>query len=79
MQNVKNTPVQETLKAININSFTECGINLFHGSISESHLSKEFENFLCAKSLYINSKNIPDYLFDLFEHLTNCASALDLI
>lgn len=79
MQNVKNTPVQETLKAININSFTECGINLFHGSISESHLSKEFENFLCAKSLYINSENIPDYLFDLFEHLTNCASALDLI
>ncbi|XP_042789225.1 NLR family CARD domain-containing protein 4 isoform X1 [Panthera leo] len=79
IQNVKNTTVQETLKAINISSFTECGINLFHESISKSDLSKEFEAFFCGKSLYINSENIPDYLFDFFEHLPNCASALDFI
>ncbi|XP_058407467.1 NLR family CARD domain-containing protein 4 [Diceros bicornis minor] len=79
MQNVKNSTVQETLKAININSFTECGINLFHESRFESALSKEFEDFFRGKSLYINSENIPDYLFDFFEHLPNCASALDFI
>uniref|UniRef100_A0A673T8W4 NLR family CARD domain-containing protein 4 n=1 Tax=Suricata suricatta TaxID=37032 RepID=A0A673T8W4_SURSU len=79
VQNVKNTTVQDTLKAININSFTKCGINLFHECISKSDLSKEFEAFFCGKSLYINSENIPDYLFDFFEHLPNCASALDFI
>ncbi|XP_037002480.2 NLR family CARD domain-containing protein 4 isoform X1 [Artibeus jamaicensis] len=79
MQNVKNTTVQEIRKAINVNSFTECGINLFHESISKSDLSEEFEAFFHGKSLYINSENIPDYLFDFFEHLPNCASALDFI
>nr|XP_008542653.1 PREDICTED: NLR family CARD domain-containing protein 4 isoform X1 [Equus przewalskii] len=78
-ENVKNTTVQETLKAININSFTECGINLFHESRFESALSEEFEAFFCGKSLYINSENIPDYLFDFFELLPNCASALDFV
>ncbi|XP_010808170.2 NLR family CARD domain-containing protein 4 isoform X2 [Bos javanicus] len=79
MQNMKSTTVQEILKAININSFTECGINLFHESISTSSLSKEFEDFFRGKSLYINSENIPDYLFDFFEDLPNCASALDFV
>ncbi|KAM9601594.1 NLR family CARD domain-containing protein 4 isoform 2-T3 [Trichechus inunguis] len=79
MQNVKNTNEQEILKAININSFAECGINLFHESMSKSALSKEFEAFFRGKSLYINSENIPGYLFDFFEHLPNCASALDFI
>ncbi|XP_013212840.2 NLR family CARD domain-containing protein 4 [Ictidomys tridecemlineatus] len=79
MQSLKNTSEQEILKAININSFAECGINLFHESISKSALSQEFEAFFRGKSLYINSDNIPDYLFDFFEHLPNCASALDFI
>ncbi|XP_053445300.1 NLR family CARD domain-containing protein 4 [Nycticebus coucang] len=79
MQSVKNTTEQEVLKAINTNSFVECGINLFHESISKSALSQEFEAFFCGKSLYISSENIPDYLFDFFEHLPNCASALDFI
>ncbi|XP_037663448.1 NLR family CARD domain-containing protein 4 isoform X2 [Choloepus didactylus] len=79
LQNVTNTTEQEILKAININSFAECGINLFHESISRSALSQEFEDFFRGKSLYINSENIPDYLFDFFEHLPNCASALDFI
>ncbi|KAJ1078370.1 hypothetical protein K5549_018723, partial [Capra hircus] len=79
MQNMKSTTVQEIQKAININSFTECGINLFHESISTSSLSNEFEAFFRGKSLYINSENIPDYLFDFFEDLPNCASALDFV
>ncbi|XP_066122953.1 NLR family CARD domain-containing protein 4 [Saccopteryx bilineata] len=79
MQNVKSTTSQEILKAININSFTEYGINLFQESISKSDLSEDFEDFFRGKSLYINSENIPDYLFDFFEHLPNCASALDFI
>ncbi|XP_062066160.1 NLR family CARD domain-containing protein 4 isoform X2 [Lepus europaeus] len=79
MQSVKNTTEQEILESININSFVECGINLFHESISKSALSQEFEAFFRGKSLYINSENIPDYLFDFFEHLPNCASALDLV
>ncbi|XP_054584498.1 NLR family CARD domain-containing protein 4 [Eptesicus fuscus] len=79
MQNVKSTTVQEILEAINISSFTECGINLFHESISKADLSEEFEAFFRGKSLYINSENIPDYLFDFFEHLPNCASALDFV
>ncbi|XP_024587842.1 NLR family CARD domain-containing protein 4 isoform X1 [Neophocaena asiaeorientalis asiaeorientalis] len=79
MQNVKSTTVQETLKAININSFTECGINLFCESISTSDLREEFEAFFHGKSLHINSEHIPDYLFDFFENLPNCASALDFV
>ncbi|XP_006835338.1 PREDICTED: NLR family CARD domain-containing protein 4 [Chrysochloris asiatica] len=79
IQNVKSTTEQEILKTININSFAECGIHLFHESISKSTLSQEFEDFFRGKSLYINSENIPDYLFDFFEHLPNCASALDFI
>ncbi|XP_006910431.1 NLR family CARD domain-containing protein 4 [Pteropus alecto] len=79
MQNVKSSTMQEILKAINMNAFTECGINLFQESISKSALSEEFEDFFRGKSLYINSENIPDYLFDFFEHLPNCASALDFI
>lgn len=69
MQHVKNTTVQETLKAININSFTECGINLFHGSISESDLTEEFEAFFCGKSLFINSEN---NLIIYFTSLNTC-------
>uniref|UniRef100_A0A8C9GTW2 NLR family CARD domain-containing protein 4 n=1 Tax=Piliocolobus tephrosceles TaxID=591936 RepID=A0A8C9GTW2_9PRIM len=79
LQSVKNTTEQEILKAININSFVECGIHLYHESSSKSALSQEFEAFFQGKSLYINSGNIPDYLFDFFEHLPNCASALDFI
>lgn len=79
MQNMKSTTVQEILKAINTSAFTECGINLFHESISKADLSEEFEAFFRGKSLYINSESIPDYLFDFFEHLPNCASALDFI
>uniref|UniRef100_G1S0P9 NLR family CARD domain-containing protein 4 n=1 Tax=Nomascus leucogenys TaxID=61853 RepID=G1S0P9_NOMLE len=79
LQSVKNTTEQEILKAININSFVECGIHLYQESTSKSALSQEFEAFFQGKSLYINSGNIPDYLFDFFEHLPNCASALDFI
>ncbi|XP_063086226.1 NLR family CARD domain-containing protein 4 isoform X2 [Cavia porcellus] len=79
IQSMNNTTDQEILKAININSFAECGINLFQESVSKSTLSHEFETFFHGKSLYINSENIPDYLFDFFECLPNCASALNLI
>ncbi|XP_045142993.1 NLR family CARD domain-containing protein 4 [Echinops telfairi] len=79
IQNVKDTAEQEILKALNVNAFAECGLHLFHESISKSALSQEFEVFFRGKSLYINSENIPDYLFDFFEHLPNCASALDFI
>ncbi|XP_019597191.2 NLR family CARD domain-containing protein 4 isoform X1 [Rhinolophus sinicus] len=79
IQNERSTAMQEILKAINVNSFTECGINLFQESISKSALSEEFEAFFRGKSLHINSESIPDYLFDFFEHLPNCASALDFI
>ncbi|XP_055474130.1 NLR family CARD domain-containing protein 4 [Psammomys obesus] len=79
MQSLRNTTEQDVLKAINVNSFVECGINLFSESISKSALSPEFEAFFSGKSLYINSENIPDYLFDFFEHLPNCASALDFV
>ncbi|KAG8504816.1 NLR family CARD domain-containing protein 4, partial [Galemys pyrenaicus] len=79
MQNVKNTSEQEIMKSLNINSFTECGINLFQDSISKASLSQEFEAFFSGKSSDINSENIPDNLFDFFEHLPNCASALDFI
>lgn len=79
IQSVNGTTDQEILKAINTNSFAECGINLFHESISKSTLSQEFETFFRGKSLYINSENIPDYLFDFFEHLPNCASALTFV
>ncbi|KAL1783525.1 NLR family CARD domain-containing protein 4 isoform X1 [Sigmodon hispidus] len=79
LQNMRNNTEQDILKARNINSFVECGINLFSESISESVLSKEFEAFFDGKSLHIDSENIPDYLFDFFEHLPNCASALDFV
>ncbi|XP_013373052.1 PREDICTED: NLR family CARD domain-containing protein 4 isoform X2 [Chinchilla lanigera] len=79
IQSMNNTTDQEILKAININSFAECGINLFQESVSKATLSQEFETFFHGKSLYINSENIPDYLFDFFEHLPNCASALNLV
>ncbi|XP_052042243.1 NLR family CARD domain-containing protein 4 isoform X2 [Apodemus sylvaticus] len=79
LQSLRNTTEQDLLKAININSFVECGINLFSESISKSALSQEFEAFFRGKSLYINSENIPDYLFDFFKYLPNCASALDFV
>ncbi|XP_069881428.1 NLR family CARD domain-containing protein 4 isoform X1 [Dipodomys merriami] len=79
IQSMASTREQELLKAINISSFAECGVSFFHESISRSALSQEFETFFRGKSLYINSDNIPDYLFDFFEHLPNCASALDFI
>ncbi|XP_031212352.1 NLR family CARD domain-containing protein 4 isoform X3 [Mastomys coucha] len=79
IQSLRNTTEQDVLKAININSFVECGINLFSESISQSALSEEFEAFFQGKSLYINSENIPDYLFDFFKYLPNCASALDFV
>nr|KAF6329128.1 NLR family CARD domain containing 4 [Pipistrellus kuhlii] len=79
MQHEKSTTVRDMLQAINISSFTECGINLFHESASEADLSEEFEAFFRGKSLYIHSENIPDYLFDFFERLPNCASALDVV
>ncbi|XP_035304194.1 NLR family CARD domain-containing protein 4 [Cricetulus griseus] len=79
VQSMRNTTEQDDLKAINTNSFVECGINLFLESISESALSQEFEAFFSGKSLHIDSENIPDYLFDFFEHLPNCVSALDFV
>ncbi|XP_051037807.1 NLR family CARD domain-containing protein 4 [Phodopus roborovskii] len=79
VQSMRNTTEQDDLKAINVNSFVECGINLFLESISESALSQEFEAFFNGKSLHIDSENIPDYLFDFFEHLPNCVSALDFV
>lgn len=79
IQSLRNTTEQDVLKAINVNSFVECGINLFSESMSKSDLSQEFEAFFQGKSLYINSENIPDYLFDFFEYLPNCASALDFV
>ncbi|XP_036026911.1 NLR family CARD domain-containing protein 4 [Onychomys torridus] len=79
LQSMRNATEQDYLKAINVNSFVECGINLFSESISRSALSQEFEAFFSGKSLYIDSENIPDYLFDFFEYLPNCASALDFV
>ncbi|XP_028634793.1 NLR family CARD domain-containing protein 4 [Grammomys surdaster] len=79
IQNLRNTTEQDLLKAINVNSFVECGINLFSESISKSALSQEFEAFFRGKSLYIDSENIPDYLFDFFEYLPNCARALAFV
>ncbi|XP_051023270.1 NLR family CARD domain-containing protein 4 [Acomys russatus] len=79
IQSLRNTTEQDVLKAINVNAFVECGINLFSESICKSALSQEFEAFFRGKSLCINSENIPDYLFDFFEYLPNCASALDFV
>ncbi|XP_040586816.1 NLR family CARD domain-containing protein 4 isoform X2 [Mesocricetus auratus] len=79
VQSMRNTTEQDDLKVININSFVECGINLFLESVSESALSQEFEAFFSGKSLHIDSESIPDYLFDFFEHLPNCVSALDFV
>ncbi|KAL6067511.1 hypothetical protein STEG23_018215 [Scotinomys teguina] len=79
LQNLRNTTEQDHLKAININSFVECGINLFCENMTRSTLSQEFEAFFKGKSLYIDSENIPDYLFVFFEHLPNCASALAFV
>lgn len=80
LQSLRNAATeQDYLKALNVNSFVECGINLFSESISRSVLSQEFEAFFSGKSLYIDSENIPDYLFDFFECLPNCVSALDFV
>lgn len=79
VQNLRNTTEQDDLKAASINSFVECGINLFSESMSKSALSQEFEVFFQGKSLHIYSENIPDYLFDFFKYLPNCASALDFV
>lgn len=79
LQSMRDTTEQDDLKAKNVNSFVECGINLFSESISKSALSQEFEAFFTGKSLFIDSENIPDYLFDFFEQLPNCVSALDFV
>ncbi|KAK7805946.1 hypothetical protein U0070_003812 [Myodes glareolus] len=79
LQSMRDTTEQDDLKAKNVNSFVECGINLFSESISKSALSQEFEAFFTGKSLFIDSEYIPDYLFDFFEQLPNCVSALDFV
>ncbi|CAO2604249.1 NLR family CARD domain-containing protein 4 [Lemmus lemmus] len=79
LQSMRDTTEQDDLKAKNVNSFVECGINLFSESIFKSELSQEFEAFFTGKSLFIDSENIPDYLFDFFEQLPNCVSALDFV
>ncbi|XP_049640133.1 NLR family CARD domain-containing protein 4 [Suncus etruscus] len=70
---------QEVLEARNMDSFAEFGIHLFHESLTQTALSREFEAFFRGKSLSIDSERISDDLFDFFEHLPNCASALDFV
>ncbi|KAF3826485.1 hypothetical protein GH733_009011 [Mirounga leonina] len=60
MQNVKNTTVQATLKAINT-------------------IPLQSVMFIYSMRLIYQLREHPDYLFDFFERLPNCASALDFI
>ncbi|KAM4867301.1 NLR family CARD domain-containing protein 4 [Thomomys bottae] len=79
VRSVPSTRERELLRAVHLSSFAECGVSLFHESPSTSALSQDFEAFFRGKSLYIPSDHIPDYWFDFFEHLPNCAGALDSV
>ncbi|XP_043916118.1 NLR family CARD domain-containing protein 4-like [Protopterus annectens] len=74
-----DTVVQQELLKTQVEHFVECGIIFFYESCSKSALRKEFGDFFKNKRLYINTQSIPSYLFDFFEYLPNCLTALDLI
>ncbi|NWQ75162.1 NLRC4 protein, partial [Columbina picui] len=75
----ENITEKEDLKRTEKDIFAECVINFFYESSSKSALSRDFEEFFCDKSVYINSQNIPTYFSDFFRYLPNCLSVLGLI
>nr|XP_033793811.1 NLR family CARD domain-containing protein 4 isoform X2 [Geotrypetes seraphini] len=77
--NMLNEETESLLQVANMDSFVECGIGIFFESVSKSKLSDEFEKFFSSKSMYINTQNISTTLFEFFQHLPNCLSALNLI
>ncbi|XP_029449669.1 NLR family CARD domain-containing protein 4 [Rhinatrema bivittatum] len=77
--NEGTTDLQNIFRAANMDSFVECGIGLFYESASKSILSDEFEQFFSCKSMHINTQAISTPLFEFFQHLPNCLSALNLI
>ncbi|XP_065690696.2 NLR family CARD domain-containing protein 4 [Patagioenas fasciata] len=75
----ENITEKEDLKRTEKDIFAECVINFFYESSSKSALSRDFQEFFCDKSVYINSQNIPTYFSDFFRYLPNCLSVLGLI
>ncbi|NWY57606.1 NLRC4 protein, partial [Chionis minor] len=75
----ENIRKKEDLKRTKKDIFAECVINFFYESSSKSALSRDFEEFFCDKSIFINTQNIPTYFSDFFRYLPNCLSVLGLI
>ncbi|KAM6366171.1 NLR family CARD domain-containing protein 4 isoform 2-T6 [Alca torda] len=75
----ENITEKENLKRTDKDIFAECVINFFYESSSKSALSRDFEEFFCDKSIFINTQNIPTYFSDFFRYLPNCLSVLGLI
>ncbi|NXN69041.1 NLRC4 protein, partial [Himantopus himantopus] len=78
-KNSENITEKEDLKRTDKDIFAECVINFFYESSSKSALSRDFEEFFCDKSIFINTQNIPTYFSDFFRYLPNCLSVLGLI
>ncbi|NXJ00716.1 NLRC4 protein, partial [Psophia crepitans] len=74
-----NITEKEDLNETNKDVFADCVINFFYESSSKSALSKDFEEFFCNRSIYINTQNIPLYFCDFFRYLPNCVRVLGLI
>ncbi|NXO61025.1 NLRC4 protein, partial [Aramus guarauna] len=74
-----NITENEDLNKTSKDIFADCVINFFYESSSKSALSRDFEEFFCDKSIYINTQNIPIYFSDFFRYLPNCVSVLGLI
>ncbi|XP_009878744.1 PREDICTED: NLR family CARD domain-containing protein 4 [Charadrius vociferus] len=75
----ENITEKADLKRTDKDIFAECVINFFYESSSKSALSRDFEEFFCDKSIFINTQNIPTYFSDFFRYLPNCLSVLGLI
>ncbi|NWW51252.1 NLRC4 protein, partial [Pedionomus torquatus] len=75
----KSEKITEDLKRTDKDIFAECVVNFFYESSSKSALSRDFEEFFCDKSIFINTQNIPTYFSDFFRYLPNCLSVLGLI
>ncbi|XP_055981745.1 NLR family CARD domain-containing protein 4 [Sorex fumeus] len=72
-------PEQDLRGARNVEAFAELGVHLFRESPEQEALGRDFEAFFRGKSLWIDSRRISDELMEFFEHLPNCASALDFV
>ncbi|NXP15505.1 NLRC4 protein, partial [Thinocorus orbignyianus] len=75
----KSENITEDLKRTDKDIFAECVVNFFYESSSKSALSRDFEEFFCDRSIFINTQNIPAYFSDFFRYLPNCLSVLGLI